>query len=233
MKLTNFEYKGPPAIRRTFLFYLKYLLSFIWPVRVEKVIASNGNALNLVFEYGRLVVNTGEANYSYGNLQRAFEGVFRELALPWEQIENILILGFGSGSVAQSIRKSYSQKANLVGVERDATLIRWYRTYFPDTGAHIFESDAHHFVQNCQSTFDLIVVDLFEGLDVPDQFRGRDFLLSCKSLLAPRGKLLYNFVKEQPKHEAQYADLLDAFGKTFKSVRILTQMDINRIFLAE
>lgn len=231
MKLTNFEYKGPPAIRRTFLFYLKFLISFIWPIRVEK--APAGRELSLVFEYGRLVVNTGEANYSYGNLQRAFEACFKELDLPWKEFHNILILGFGSGSIAQTIRRSYSDTANINGIELDAILIDWYRTYFPDTGAHIQLTDAQHFMENCSSKFDLIVVDLFEGLHVPEPFRERKFLSDCRNALEPGGKLLYNFVKDQPAHEQQYAELLDALGKTFKSLRINTQMDINRIILAQ
>jgi hypothetical protein len=46
------------------------------------------------------LLNTYNANYSYGSLQDAFRFVFKKIKIEDKKIKNILVLGFGCGSVA-------------------------------------------------------------------------------------------------------------------------------------
>ena len=226
----NRKQKGLPVKRRTFLFGLQRLLSYFWPAVIER--CEQANDLKLVLEYGRLVVNKGSANYSYGQLQAAFAEFFEQQQLNWDSIDNALILGYGMGSVADLI-ETRNAGVRITGVEIEPCLLKWETAYLKGHSRHLIEEDAARFLDGHSEEYDMIVVDIFEELDVPDTFRQKAFLTNCMERLSRGGVLAYNFVVDRDEHRAQYAELQIQLSDLFKEVRASEHFLVNRIILAQ
>ena len=75
------------------------LLSSLAPVRLERAQGLHG-PLELTLENGRSVVNSANANQSFGSLHRVWQRCFADIDLTRHRPERILLLGYGAGSVA-------------------------------------------------------------------------------------------------------------------------------------
>lgn len=222
--------KGLPSKRRTFLFGLKRLLSYLWPITIER--CPDEPDLKLVLEDGRMVVNKGAANYSFGQLQAAFAEFFDRKGPDWSNISDVLILGYGAGSVADLIENK-QPNASITGIEINSCMIDWQETHFQKEGRRVIQSDALEFVANTTDKYDLVIVDIFHELDVPDPFRTSEFIVKCKELLNVGGALVYNFVIDREEHRSQYSDLIIQISNVFRSVESSEHFTVNRIIFAK
>ena len=222
--------EGPPVKRRTFLFAIKRLLSYIWPITPERCVEDRDIKLEL--EQGNLVVNKGAANYSYGQLQDAFAQFFMRAEINWTEIKEVLILGYGTGSVADLI-DAKSASANITGVELKPCLLSWEKDYVKDHSRNVICDDAAKFVTRYTRQYDMIIIDIFDELDVPEPFRGIEFLQRCRDLLSPGGTLIYNFVIDREEHRIEYSDLQVTLSDLFRMVSSSEHYHVNRIILAK
>jgi spermidine synthase len=114
----------------------------------------------------------------------------------------VLILGLGGGSVARALRVLDPQ-AELVGVERDRTVLRLARRHFGlDTlGVEVVVDDVFRYLRRERSRFDLIVEDVFEG-SLRSVHKPAGLLEEAYPLMARRlragGFLVSNTIHESP-----------------------------------
>jgi spermidine synthase len=215
-----------------FLFVLKWLTSFIWPVKLDKHQTEN-SSLEVVLYNGRIMLNSARANYSYGNLQLAYKRLFKEVELPWNSFKSALVLGFGAGGVSTLLHK-YQPDIRQVGVELSSEVLGFYHRYFdPVPGVELVCADALQFVKTCEQGFDFIVIDLYEDLHVPEVFQTREFVSSLTRLLNENGMVLFNKVVGEDDHRDQLNDLLIHFSTFFKSVSVNEQLSLNHFILAK
>ena len=88
--------------------------------------------------------------------------IFRIFSLDWTQINEVLILGFGAGSIAEIIA-SYKPKCAITGVEIDSKVIELGKKYFGNEqlkNNEIICSSADVFVKNTDKKFDLIIINI-------------------------------------------------------------------------
>ncbi|MCX7650720.1 MAG: hypothetical protein N2050_09235, partial [Flavobacteriales bacterium] len=80
------------------------LLSYLWPLSYRVPSPLSGTLeLNLI--NGRLRLDSAEANYSYGALQRVLEEALHRVWQPtWHKV---LVLGLGGGCVVESLRRKF------------------------------------------------------------------------------------------------------------------------------
>jgi hypothetical protein len=71
---------------------IKNLLSYISPFVVNRVSKYNGN-MKIMLRNGKKILNTKDANYSFGSLHRIMRFALGQVTLAPE--ENILLLGLG------------------------------------------------------------------------------------------------------------------------------------------
>ncbi len=83
---------------------LARFLSHVWPVRVQRAAGTHGT-LELTWEYGRLVVNSANANQSFGSLHRVWRAALRDAGIQRKEPRTALVLGYGAGSVAHILLK--------------------------------------------------------------------------------------------------------------------------------
>ena len=174
---------------------LRFFASFIAPIKVEERIGVVTPRLQIYLSKGRYVLDAVSVNYSFGGLATVFREAFSHFDVQGRDIKNALILGFGAGSVASILRQEYKKAVHLTGVEKDPVVIDLARKYFrleryQDLSLHL--EDAGDFVDQCDQQFDLIVVDLFVGAEVPPRFKQEKFLADLGRLLAPEGICFFN-----------------------------------------
>jgi hypothetical protein len=175
----------------------RFFTSFLSPVKLEERKGSVTPQLEIYLSNGRYVLDSARVNYSFGGLHAVFRKAFSRFNIRERDISSALILGFGAGSVASILCDEYKKDLHLTGVEKDPVVIDLAKKYFhidryKDLSLHM--EDAGDFVENCNKKFDLVVVDIFVGIDVHEKFREEKFLAGLGRLLSPGGISFFNVV---------------------------------------
>lgn len=214
------------TVPQTLSSFRKYV-SWIVPTQLEKVKGELGHHLEVNVQNGRVLLDTANVNYSFGSLQDVFDYAFTKTHLYDANINSVLILGFGSGSVAELLHQNNHPNIQFKGVEADKEVIRLAKKYFPIANAEnvkIVHDTAEHFVENCKDTFDIIVIDVFVEDKVPASIQSVEFLQHVKALLSKQGKVYFN------KMDVDHDDIsTDQLEKILRAVfRILKPVKVNR-----
>lgn len=172
----------------------RYLKSFLRETVVERSSSPFNPRLEVVYTYGKHVLNATSVNYSYGLLDNAFRAAFSLLKIEDRPIQHVLILGLGAGNVA-TLLAEYNPDYDITGVEVDAEVIRLGKKYF-QLGTiprlQVVIGDALEYVAGCQEQYDLLVVDLFIDDKVPAATETSTFFQALAKLLAPGALLIWN-----------------------------------------
>ena len=151
---------------------------------------------------GRYQLCTAQAIYSFEDLYDNFFEAFEKINLDNFPIKNVLILGFGLGSIPTMLEKNFGKKYNYTAVEIDESVIYLASKYaIPqlESNIEIICADAFAFVMQCEQKFDLVCMDVFLDVIVPGEFEQTDFLEKLKSLVKEDGILMYNRMTYRPK----------------------------------
>ena len=175
--------------------FWKKILSYVYEFHVESIAGDINDTLHVSYTQGRYQLSTQNAIYSFGDLYTNYYQAFEQINLDKYDIQNVLILGFGLGSIPLMLENNFHKNYNYTGVEIDEYVIYLadkYVTYALKSPIDIISTDALTFVKICQQRFDLICVDIFLDDVIPDDFQQQDFLESVKLLLTKNGIVLYN-----------------------------------------
>lgn len=126
---------------------MKGLLSYIYPV-AKKIKSDKNGTLEITWLNGKKHLNSKNANYSYGSLQRILKFGLEKIDL--SKINSVLLLGLGGGSVIETLRKDFDYQKHITAIEIDPVIIDLAKEEFQ---LKIFENldiicdDALHFVE--------------------------------------------------------------------------------------
>lgn len=118
------------------------------------------------------------------------------------EIENILILGLGGGTLAHLLSRAYPD-VDIVSVEYDDVMIRLAKEYFyidKIPNHKIIHEDALRIVVEPEenditpSSLDLIIVDILNGDKYPDLGKTGNFFSAVKKLIKPGGHIVFNSI---------------------------------------
>lgn len=202
---------------------LKKVVSHLFPLVVIQEKGEVTEYLEVRLEKGRRVLNSSKVNYSYGGLHKVFKEVFSKHDLSSRKIENILILGFGAGSVASLLREEKNLSCPITGVEQDKVVVRLTNEYFQTeifSPFTLINEDAYHFVMNTTQKFDLIVVDLFVEDKVPEQFKRKAFFEKLNQLLTNDGILFFNKMPNSQEQMRNAEGILSHFNQIFGDTQV-------------
>jgi spermidine synthase len=174
---------------------LQYLSSFIFPKLVTSFQSPLNDQMFVYYSHGKYMLNSANGNYSYGALHSAFRKVFIKLGFDRMKFNQVLLLGFGAGSIVAIIQEEFNMDCQVVAVDKDPLVIEAAKKYFNIDRFRNLEiklADARDFVSNCKTQFDLITFDIYIDNEIPFGFESREFLLALKHLLAPKGYLVFN-----------------------------------------
>ncbi|MEL6942276.1 MAG: methyltransferase domain-containing protein, partial [Bacteroidota bacterium] len=143
---------------------------------------------------GRYQLSTANAIYSYEDLYTNFYQAFRQVSLP-SDTSDVLLLGFGLGSIPRMLEKQFQKTYHYTAVELDESVLYLAQKYtLPQLNSPIETicTDAYAYAVQSQQQYDLICMDVFLDDQIPEQFQSIDYLKALKKMLRSDGLLLYN-----------------------------------------
>ncbi len=215
---------------------LKQIASFVWDIPIEKTSSPQNDYLEVVWSNGRKMLNTKEANFSFGNGYKVFATAMQAIEPQIDTASDILVLGFGCGSIHHLLEKKYHYKNTIVGVEYDQEIVRLYNEHFANAynlTPSIYIEDAQQFLQRCQDTFDIIFIDLFYELENSPLLSDTSFLQSLKNRCTENTTLVFNTTTADSKGESTVFELQLWLSKHFKSVSKMPFQEFNQIIIAQ
>lgn len=143
------------------------------------------------------------------------ETLVHSLFIGLECPEKVLILGGAEGCTAREVFKWPTVK-RIVQVDWDASLVAYFQTagrswngdIYTDPRLEVYAQDALKWLQDCQETFDAIIVDLLDPHSEADTVFFRTLLKSCKLVLNPGGGMSLNIGTCAPGNNQQGRNLL-------------------------
>ncbi len=204
--------------------FWKRMLSYVTELHIESAPSDINPHLYVSLRNGRYQLCTDNAIYSYEDKYTNFVQAFEQLPLAKMGIKNVLILGFGLGSIPFILEQS-GFDYHYTGVEIDDSVLYLAHKYMLDkinSPLELIEANALPFVWQCQEKYDMICMDVFQDAMVPSEFESIEFLEQLKSLLSPKGTLLYNRLTALPEHESNTFNFyIQGFKKVFSEARAI------------
>jgi predicted membrane-bound spermidine synthase len=166
------------------------LLSYIYPI-TKKVASEYNDILEITWYNGEKHLNSKNANYSYGSLQKILKIGLQKLDL--KNYNEILVLGLGGGSVIETLREDFNYQKNITALEIDPVIIQIAEEEFnirESENLKIICVDALTYMQQNKKQFDLIILDLYIDIHVPSSFLKISFWQTI--LKASKQSILFN-----------------------------------------
>ena len=182
--------------------FWKKIISYLTELHIESAPSDINPHLYVSLNKGRYQLCTANAIYSYEDLYDNYSEAFKKIEIDKRKIENVLILGFGLGSIPFILEKKFHKKYHYTAIEIDESVIYLATKYaLPeiDSSIQMICADAFAFVMQCQEQFDLVCMDVFLDDIVPEEFEAKDFLENLKQLIAKDGLLLFNRLANTPE----------------------------------
>ncbi|NOX76995.1 MAG: hypothetical protein GXP17_10370 [Gammaproteobacteria bacterium] len=129
--------------------------------------------------------------------------------------QQVLILGGGGGALSRYLHHRHPACCGVV-VERSEAVARLARRFFEfpteGSGWELLEDDARDFVRRTDNTYDLIMMDIAEGLCSPRWLTDGTFLHHCRGQLSTQGMLAINLMVDNAD---DFAHALSLIRRTF------------------
>lgn len=159
--------------------------------------------------FGRRSLLVGGISQSGHLVKKPWERAIKKVFSFNSSVKSCLILGTGAGSAAKVIH-NFFPKAKMTGVEIDPLMIKMGRKYLDLSTVKNLEiriADAIQTTKNKQQTtkkFNLVLVDLYFGDQVPGKASTEEFIRRVKDLLFRSGIAIFNrLYYGQKKKEAE------------------------------
>jgi spermidine synthase len=182
---------------------------------IKKFTSQFNNQIELVKNYGNysLLVNT--YIQSGPEIENLWSEAFDKL-LPESQIHNVLILGFGAGSIMTPLKKRFPRLL-VSAVEIDPVMIEIAQEYFPENvkSVSITNADAVAFINSLskKTLYDLVIVDCYIGGKEPEDIKKLKFLVNLRQI--GKNVLLNQLFLPNDKTELKKIDFIKKLDKLY------------------
>lgn len=235
-------------MKPTKIAWWKKICSYLIEFELERVESDFDHELSLCLSDGRFQLNAANAIYSwedkYDNFLKAFKHLysdkgehFRAGILDNSDAETeVLILGFGLGSIVGMLEKQFKKQYAYVGVEIDDAVIYLAEKYVTPaftSPIQIIQAPGELFIQSTSEQYAMICVDIFINDKIPEQIKTYPFMQHLTSCLKPGGIVLFNHLaNKKPERIQAKAYFQKIFKPYFSSSKIL-DVDGNYILMGK
>lgn len=177
----------------------KEYISYFRPQLIYQATSSYNKNIEVRMISGRLTLLVNGIQQTGNYTEKLWETGLGEVKII--NPKNILIFGVGGGGLFHHLHHRFSQ-ANLTGVDVDVEVIRIAKTYFgldKLNNLTIIQQDARTF--RSDKRYDLVIIDLYIGNDMPEFASKKSFLLDVYRMLDTRGRLVINYYHDHHQRE--------------------------------
>ena len=211
--------------------FIKRISSYFSEFLVEELESDLNGKLSVYYQYGHYVLNSEKANYSFQSLHRVFQIGLKQVAKNMTP-RSVLNLGMGAGSTMDIMRNDLGWNASAVSIEHDPKVVELSRKYFEldSYSNHHYEvEDAFEFLKEHDELYDLILVDLFRDLDIPEKILVEDFFSLLYSHISDTGMVLFNFVCQNSDQEKKLEEIISLCNQVHFEYEEIKIKRINRL----
>lgn len=195
--------------------FLNTVYSYVFGRVIERVQGEINPILEIVHMNGKYILKTENANYSWGTLKEVFAKAFRKLEVKKRDIHDVLMLGYGTGSVASILLEEYKMSCSITGVEKDKKVIELAYEYYDinrNENLRIIHEDAFNFLKGNKNLYDLVIVDVYIDNIVPAKCESEEFLQYLKGSLKDKALVVFNKMYFDKETEDSAKKLYERFG---------------------
>ncbi|RYJ52097.1 methyltransferase domain-containing protein [Flavobacterium petrolei] len=217
---------------------IKKIFSYLIPIKIYETKSSLSKSIEVTWANGELVLDSENANYSYGSLQRILRLGLKNIG--FEKIvpmKHILVLGVAGGSVIKTLVDEIKYKGKITGVEIDPEIIKIANTYFKLNEIENLEiviDDAFEFVLKTKTKYDLIIIDIFQDTTMPNFLFETFFINRVCSLLKGHGFILFNTMLLNESQNLRNKKYVSEFYKDKFQIKTIPRLEVhNELILIE
>ena len=207
---------------------IKRFLSFFIPMNIHEQKSTVSKNLEVTWNNGMLVLDSKNTNYSFGSLQRILrKGLLKIGVAEIANMQHILILGVAAGSVIRTLTDEFKFDGKITGVEIDREIIEIANQYFglnEIPNLTIFIDDAFEFILKTTDKYDLIIVDIFKDIEMPNFLFEKFFVNRLHFLLTGNGFILFNTMTLNKLHDQRNKTYVESIDQSNFSVVTLPRV---------
>ncbi|MGM8362615.1 spermidine synthase [Flavobacterium sp. ARAG 55.4] len=208
---------------------IKRLLSYFYPIKIYTQKSAISQTLEISWSNGDLVMDSLNTNYSYGSLQRILKLGLKNIGFARiKQMQHILVLGVAGGSVIKTLVDEIEFKGKITAVEIDSEIIKIANRFFKLNEIpqlDIVIDDAFEFVLKTTEKYDLIVVDIFQDIKMPNFLFESFFIDRICSLLKNKGNILFNTMLLNEADNLRNKKLITDFKKQSFTIKTIPRVE--------
>ena len=210
---------------------IKKIISYLIPIKIYQSKSSLSKSIEVTWANGELVLDSENANYSYGSLQRILRIGLKNIG--FEKIaamEHVLVLGVAGGSVIKTLVDEIKYKGKITGVEIDSDIIKVANRYFAldkIPQLDIVIEDAFEFVLKTKDKYDLIIIDIFQDTTMPNFLFETFFINRICFLLKSHGLILFNTMILNETQNIRNQKYVSEFYENKFKIRTIPRIEIH------
>ena len=181
------------------------------------------------------MLNSIHGNQSFGSLHLVWQRVLDRAITNRTPPHSVLILGFGGGSAFHILRQEMGLTMPVTAVEIDPVMIQLAILHFNhlhDPDLRLIEGDATILVHGMTERFDLVLVDLFDDLDLARGVDTNGFAHALRDRCAENGSVYFNTVAYSVNSDLRCQRVRLQLAKAFLQVEEWAFEGSNRVFVA-
>jgi spermidine synthase len=207
----------------------KRLLSYLAPIWVKRGNSRENPDLELLLYRGRWQLATTDAIYSDADKYTPILTAYKSLEHKLPSLKNVLVLGSGLGSAVQIMgQRGYTPDFTLI--ENDEQVLEWAKDLMPAYNGNVkmIKADAMFYLDVDREKYDLLIVDVFKGREVPEFITTKPFMEKCRSHISESGNFVLNYIIEEDQRWLKFKLILNEVFPGHTAIK----NGINRIIVA-
>jgi len=216
---------------------LKKYFSYLNVIPERTYQSTYNGVLEINWLNGKKILDTKNTNYSYGNLGKVLQKGLKSVTTDFRSEEkSILILGLGGGDVVKQLRNNFKSNANITAIEIDPVIIEVALKEFdiiPNSKLEIVNNDANVFLKYTKERYNLIIVDLFNDVTIPDFVFQPEFIKSVYNVLDLNGSIIFNTFILSDVHKVRNKKFVENLKRYFYVQEFLNLYGHNHLIITK
>lgn len=189
---------------------LKKILSFIIPSSEGKFKGKFLPQIEVNINNGKVHIDGSDVNYSFGSLHYVFRKAIKKFKKKILFSPEVLVLGFGAGSIAQILLKELNYSGHIIGVDAEPMMFQLAKKYGGiDSWSqiNIVIDKAENYIFNNEKRHECILIDVFIEDRIPEALLTSSFVDQLKCRVQKLNIVLWNCLQKTEDYST-LSDLL-------------------------